>query len=99
MLGHNGSKGDSPFSRMNKYGKWGVTAGENMAWGASTGFNAILQLYLDDGNKSRGHRKNLTNPKFGVMGAYAGAFPVYRTIAVQNFAGTQGHPKGTHSTE
>jgi len=87
-IGHNSSNGDSPWDRMDKYGQWGGTVGENLSYGAMNGMNAVIQLYIDDGVASRGHRKNLTNPEFKVMGAAAGEFPKYGNIMTQNFAKT-----------
>jgi len=87
-IGHNSSNGDSPWDRMDKYGQWGGTVGENLSYGAMNGMNAVIQLYIDDGVPWRGHRNNLTNPDFLVMGAAAGEFPDFGNIMTQNFAKT-----------
>ena len=90
ILGHNSSNGGSPWARMDKYGRWGGRVGENLSYGASSGMNAVIQLYIDDGVLSRGHRKNLTNPHFKVMGAAAGELghKWMSNIMTQNFAKT-----------
>ena len=87
-IGHSSSDGGSPWDRMDKYGVWGGTVGENLSFGAINGMNAVIQLYIDDGVPSKGHRANLTNPQFKIMGAAAGEFPSYGNIMTQNFAKT-----------
>ena len=61
VTGHNGTDGSTPFTRMKKYGSYGGTAGENISYGKTDANAIILQLYIDDGVPSRGHRTNLSN--------------------------------------
>lgn len=68
ITGHTGSDGSTPFSRMDKYGTWSGSAGENVSYGMSTGLNVVLQLYLDDGVASKGHRLNLNSSSFTKVG-------------------------------
>jgi len=42
LVGHTGSDGSDPFDRMNRYGTWGVTAGENIAYGSDTGLAVVM---------------------------------------------------------
>jgi uncharacterized protein YkwD len=85
--GHSGSDGSSPFDRMNRYGKWATTAGENAAYGASDARGIVIQLIVDDGVSSRGHRANIFNAAFKVVGIGVGPHPKYGTVCVQDFAG------------
>ncbi|MCS6972185.1 MAG: CAP domain-containing protein [Leptospiraceae bacterium] len=87
LIGHHGSDGSTPFARMERYGKWQRTAGENVSYGADNGRDVILQLIIDDGVPSRGHRKNILNPTFGVVGVACGPHRNMGIMCVQTFAG------------
>lgn len=88
-IGHYGSDGSSPFERMNRYGKWLITAGENCAYGPKTGKEIVAQLLIDDGVADRGHRINILKPEFKKVGiGYSsdGNAP-YGAVSVMDFAG------------
>ena len=88
-IGHHGSDGSSPFDRMNRYGKWLITAGENCAYGPKTGREIVAQLLIDDGVADRGHRINILKPEFKKVGiGYNNeANAPYGTVSVMDFAG------------
>lgn len=74
---HNGTDRSDPFSRMNRYGTWGKTASENIAYGNSEGLKIILQLAIDDGISPRGHRADLLNSDFRVGGVSISCHPEF----------------------
>ena len=88
QIGHGGA----PFERMQHYGVWQNMAGENVAYGAPTAEQVVYNLVVDDGERSRGHLKNILQPGFRVAGVAKGNHPIYGTICVIDFASEFGRP-------
>ena len=86
-IGHKGSDGSSPFERMERYGTWLQIAGENINYGDANARYIVTALLIDDDVPSRGHRKNLLNAQFGVVGVALATHKVYRALCVMDFAG------------
>jgi uncharacterized protein YkwD len=87
VVSHDGRDGSSPFDRMSRYGRWEGKAGENISFGPDTAREVVLQLLVDDGVPSRGHRHNLFDPGFAKVGVAFGEHAAYRKVCVTDFAG------------
>ncbi|CAD8077000.1 unnamed protein product [Paramecium primaurelia] len=87
VTGHTGTDGSSMSDRIERYGVWNVTIGENISYGQTTGEDVIIQLIVDDGVQSRGHRKNCFKAEFGAVGIFDGDHKQFKTQCVFDFAG------------
>jgi len=85
-VSHTGSDGSSMTTRMNRYGSWSGGASENISYGLTTARAITLQLLIDDGVPSRGHRKNIMNKDSKYVGVATGAHKTYGFMCVQDFA-------------
>lgn len=88
--GHSSPNGDSMSDRISAEGSWQSTIGENLAYGDRDGKKSLIQLMVDDGVPSRGHRKNIFNTKFKVIGIAIGSHKGYRFMTCNDFAGGMG---------
>lgn len=86
-LSHTGSDGSSPFDRLNRYGTWDITAGENIDFGSNTAEKIVVSLLIDDGVPSRGHRIALLEKEYTFIGVGSAKHKVYRTVFVIDYAG------------
>jgi uncharacterized protein YkwD len=87
IIGHNGSDGSNPGSRIARYSQSGNSGyAENVSYGMNTGKDVMLQLIIDDGVPSRGHRRNIFNSSSKSVGISCGAHAQYRVMCVQDFS-------------
>ena len=90
------------MDRLARYGQIQHTAGENIDYGNTDPVIIILQLIIDDGGTNyeisfsililvkvpnRGHRTNIYNPQFRVVGIALGPHKVYGHSCCMDFAG------------
>jgi uncharacterized protein YkwD len=85
---HGGRDGSNPSGRMSRYGTWGASWGENIAYGKTSARDIVVALIIDDGQPARKHRKNIFNPNFNYAGAAFGHHARFRTVCTTDFAGT-----------
>jgi uncharacterized protein YkwD len=85
--GHTGADGSSMSRRVERYGRWDRTIGENIDYGWDRARLIVLSLMVDDGVASRGHRTNIMNKDFRRIGVACGPHPVYGELYVMDFAG------------
>jgi len=80
--------GDNPFSRMERFGRWTGSAGENIYYGTRDARGIVCSLIVDQGVADRGHRKNLFSHSFGMAGVAYGYHATYGSMCVIDFAGS-----------
>lgn len=85
LVGHYGSDGSSPVTRIQRYKKDVKLAGENIDYGWVDPREVVISLFVDDGISNRGHRKNLFHKDFIYIGVACGFHRDYPLICVQNF--------------
>lgn len=86
-FGHRGSDHSNPAERISRHGAWIGSWGENVCYGRASAREIVLALIIDDGLRSRKHRKNIFSPAFNFAGAAIGFHPQYRTVCSIDFAG------------
>jgi len=85
-IGHGGQGGLQ--ARIEREGEWKYTIGENITYGRWSGHSAVLGLMVDDGVPGRGHRINILNEDFRVLGVASESHPVYQgDVYVIKYAG------------
>ena len=86
-------------SRIERYGKWSITCGENLSFGQKSGKDIITQLLIDDGVANRGHRGNIFNNVFGVIGTHYGEHKQYEAMCTIDYCGGFAAPGEKDSME
>ena len=84
LTGHSSSDGTSFGDRFDGTSFLGIA--ENISYGADTATEVIVQLIVDDGVSSRGHRKNIFNPDYNRTGIFTGYHKIYDTMTVIDYA-------------
>ncbi len=85
--GHTSSKGVEFKTRMDKLVERYAGVGENCAYGNDKPLAILMDMLIDDGNKSRGHRKNILQTRFEYMGLAIEPHTKDKFNAVLLFAG------------
>ena len=87
-FGHDGPRGESLGERLHRHGAFASLMAEDISYGYASPREVVLQLIVDSGVPSRGHRANIFNPAFREAGVACGPHRVYGAMCVVDFAGT-----------
>lgn len=83
-VGHGGSDGSSPISRVQRHNPRCRGVGENIDYGSNTASEIIVSLIVDDGVPDRGHRDNIFH-NYKYVGTSFGPHKAYRYMCVMDF--------------
>jgi uncharacterized protein YkwD len=86
LLSHLGADGSGPAARLDRLGRWQSRVAENISTGEDDPRLVVIQLLVDDGVPSRGHRKNLFDPDLHQAGAGAATHSQYGMVCVIDYA-------------
>ncbi len=85
--GHRGSDGSITEDRISRYGRWSDSVGEDIVYRTRKPREDVIALLIDDGVKSRGHRKNIFKSDFHVIGLALSPPAKLPAMCVITFAG------------
>jgi uncharacterized protein YkwD len=86
--GHRGSGNSTPVDRVKSFGNFDGEYAENIHYGDCEPIFVVISLLIDDGVRSRGHRKTILDPNFNFVGAAIGKHKIYAQMCVNTFATT-----------
>lgn len=85
--GHRGSDGSQAGDRIDRFGTWEDSYGENIVYDSRTPRYDVIGMVIDDGTANRGHRENLFAEDFRVIGIATGTRGKGSSFLVVTFAG------------
>lgn len=85
-IDHMGRDGSTPEARMEREGRVGGLSGEDIGTGYGGAEVMVLSLFIDDGVPGRGHRQNLLEPDYRVVGVGCAPHARWGTVCVLDFA-------------
>mgnify|MGYP007117155667 FL=1 len=88
MIQHDSSDGKTGVKeRLRKYGNVVSCYGENLSFHCDEAQEVMIQLIVDDGVQNRGHRENIFNTEFNVMGCFTNAHKDFNQMTCIDYAG------------
>lgn len=82
-IGHAGSDGSSPETRLSRYGQWKSSYNENVDYGPfRSARDVVTDLLIDDGVANRGHRHNIFDSGARLAGIACAPHPQYGSVCV-----------------
>lgn len=73
--------------RLRKYGNVVSCYGENLSFHCEDAKEVMIQLIVDDGVENRGHRENVFNHEFNVMGCFTNEHKDFIFMSCIDYAG------------
>jgi uncharacterized protein YkwD len=70
-----------------KYGTWAAPVGENLSYGRQSARRRVMELLIDDGFSSRGHRMRMFDAGLKVAGISCGPHNSLGNVCVITMAG------------
>jgi uncharacterized protein YkwD len=67
-FGHDGANGSTMEERVERYVEWEGSIGENIDYGNKVAEDIVVSLLVDDGTPERGHRLNIMNSEYKIVG-------------------------------
>jgi uncharacterized protein YkwD len=86
-VSHQGKDKSFSWDRVARYGDWKTPVSENIAYDSGTARDIVINLLVDDGVPTRGHRNNIFNSSYIVTGVSCGNHPLFGGMCVCTFAG------------
>jgi uncharacterized protein YkwD len=86
-VSHQGKDKTFSWERVQRYGDWKNPISENISYDSGTARDIVINLIIDDGVPSRGHRNNIFNSSYIVTGISCGSHPLFGGMCVCTFAG------------
>lgn len=87
LSGHRGSDGSLPNDRVDRFGDWEGAIGETVVYEISPARQIVIQLIIDDGTPTRGHRRNIFDPNYKVAGVSIVESPANGARCVVDYVG------------
>lgn len=88
LIQHDSSDGKTGVKeRLRKYGNVVSCYGENLSFHCDEAKEVMIQLIVDDGVQNRGHRENIFNTEFNVMGCFTNAHKDFNQMTCIDYAG------------
>lgn len=85
-VGHSSADGSTFVQRLNRAGITNVTMAENIAYGPTTAQEIVMNLVVDDGVASRGHRTNIFTAELSLAGVGCDDHSVFGSVCVIDYA-------------
>ena len=63
QMSHEGADGSDVGERIERFAQWDGTIGENIDYGDTNPEDIVVNLLIDDGVQTRGHRNNILKPE------------------------------------